>query len=120
MLTPYISVGLENVSIVNCIIFGESNIRFSDVEKLLSLIRFGSEYYSYTLDNFTIRYYSEHHLLLNTDDKKINSLEFCKYSDILQCAKWLVQIMNQINPSQINHDNYHTIVAYCKFTPLKI
>ena len=108
-------IELENISIVNCIIFGESNIRFSDVEKLLSLIRFGSKLYSHTLDNFTISYYSDHQLLLTTDDKEINSLEFCKYSDMLECAKWLVQIMNQINPSQINHHNYHTIVSYCKF-----
>lgn len=115
VLTPMFDVRLENISIVNCIIFGESNIRYSDVEKLLSLIRFSSEYYSYTLDNFTINYYSDHNLSLTTDDKKINSLEFCKYSDMLECAKWLVQIMNQINPSEINHHNYHTIVKYCKF-----
>jgi len=115
VLTPMNDVRLENISIVNSIIFGESNIRFSDVEKLLSLIRFCGEYCSYTLDNFIINYYSEHHLSLITDDKKINSLEFCKYSDMLECAKWLVQIMNQINPSQINHHNYHTIVSYCKF-----
>lgn len=115
ILTPIHGIGLENLSIVNCIIFGESNIRFSYVEKLLSLIRFGSKQYSYTLDNFTICHYSEHHLSLTTDDKKINFLEFCKYSKMLECAKWLVQIMDQINPSQINHHNYHTIVAYCKF-----
>jgi hypothetical protein len=44
ILTPIYGIGLENVSITNCIIFGESNIRFSDVEKLLSLIRFDNEY----------------------------------------------------------------------------
>lgn len=115
VLTPMFGIRLENISIVNCIIFGESNIRYSDVEKLLSLIRFGKEYYSYILDNFIINYYSEHRLSLITDNDKINSLEFCKYYDMLECAKWLIQIMNQINPSQINHHNYHTIVSYCKF-----
>lgn len=115
VLTPMSGIGLENISIVNCIIFGESNIRFSDVEKLLSLIRFSRGYYSYTLDNFIIDYYNEHHLSLMTDNDKINSLEFCKYYDMFECAKWLVQIMNQINPSQINHHNYHTIVSYCEF-----
>lgn len=114
ILTPLADVRLENISIVNCIIFGESNIRYSDVEKLLSLIRFESEYYSCILDNFIIYNYSEHHLSICSDDSEINSLEFCKYQNMLECAKWLVQIMNQINPSQINHHNYHTIVNYCK------
>jgi hypothetical protein len=33
---------------------------------------------------------------------------------MLECAKWLIQIMNQINPSQINHHNYHVLVEYCR------
>lgn len=115
ILTPLMNIELENISIVNCIIFGESNIRYSDVEKLLSLIRFGNNLYSYTLDNFTISHYSNHYLTINSDDLKINSLNFCEYSDMLECAKWLIQIMNQINPAQINHHNYHIIVSYCKY-----
>ncbi len=114
VLTPLNSNVLENVSIVNCIIFGESNIRFSDVEKLLSLIRFDANHSSYKLDNFMINtMYHRFKLILN--DTEINSLEFCKYQDMLRCAKWLIQLMNQINPADINHHNYHTIVSYCMF-----
>jgi hypothetical protein len=114
VLTPHINTRLENISIANCIIFGESNIRYSDVEKLLSLIRFSSSYYTRTIDNFTIVYDLEQNIEPNVYDDKINQMEFCKYADMLECAKWLIQIMNQINPNQINHHNYHTIVRYCK------
>ena len=34
---------------------------------------------------------------------------------MLECAKWLIQIMNQINPNQINHHNYHTLIRYCEY-----
>jgi hypothetical protein len=115
ILTPQKKCSMENISITNCLIFGETNIRFSDVEKLLSLIRFETQHYSVTLDNFTIYYYSEHCLGANLNDEKINSMEFCKYQNMLECAKWLVQIMNEINPNLINHHNYHTIVEYCKY-----
>jgi hypothetical protein len=67
------------------------------------------------MDNFTIDCYSKHRLVPNTDNKKINSMEFCQYQNMLDCAKWIIQIMNEINPKLINHHNYHTIVAYCKF-----
>lgn len=115
ILTPEIKSSMENISIINCIIFGEINIRFSDVEKLLSLVRFESVNYSATLDNFTIYYYPEHCLVANVDNEKINSMEFCKYQDIAKCAKWLTQVMNEINPNLINHHNYHIIVKYCKY-----
>jgi len=114
ILTPRWNIKLESVSVANCIVFGESNIRYGDVEKLLSLIRFDSKTYSYSIDNFKILYYSGQVLTSNTDNKTINQMNFCCYQDMVLCAKWLIQIMNNINPSQINHHNYHTLVQYCK------
>lgn len=105
---------MEDLSVTNCIIFGKSNIRFCDVEKLLSLIRYKYEMYVETLDNFEIYYSNTHFIKPNTIDEKINSMEFCKYQDMLECAKWLIQIMNEIEPSLINLHNYHTLVNYCK------
>jgi hypothetical protein len=115
ILMPKSNTNLENISILNCIIFGESNIRYSDVEKLLSLIRFDNQMYFTTIDNFIIHYNSKHYLSSNTDSTKINLLEFCKYQNMIGCAKMIIQIMNEINPSLINHHNYHTIVEYCQF-----
>jgi hypothetical protein len=115
ILMPKPNTNLENISILNCIIFGESNIRYSDVEKLLSLIRFDNQMYFTTIDNFIIHYNSKHYLSSNTDSTKINLIEFCKYQNMVECAKMIIQIMNEINPSLINHHNYHTIVDYCQF-----
>lgn len=114
VLTPRDNISMEYMSVVNCIIFGESNIRFMDVEKLLSLIRFEIGYSSYTLDNFIINYYIGRNITPNIDSEKINKMEFCKYQDMLECAKWLIQIMNEINPNEINKHNYHILVQYCK------
>lgn len=114
ILTPRFNTKLESVSIANCIIFGESNIRYGDVENLLTLIRFDIKMYSYSIDNFTISNFSGLNLTPNIDDNSINKMKFCNYQDMLLCAKWLIQIMNNINPSQINHHNYHILVQYCK------
>jgi len=114
ILTPIIDTTMENLSIVNCIIFGKSNIRLIDVQKLLSLIRFENGYSSYTLDNFKISYHHGRSLNTNSDSEKLNKMEFCKYQDMIECAKWLVQIMNEINPNELNKHNYQIIVQYCK------
>lgn len=114
ILTPIRDTTLENLSIVNCIIFGKSNIRLVDVEKLLSLIRFEVGYSYYTLDNFKINYFNGRSLNMNLDSEKINKMEFCEYQDMIECAKWLVQIMNEIYPNELNKHNYQIIVQYCK------
>ena len=79
-----------------------------------SLIRFEDGYSSYTLDNFKIIYHHGRSLNTNSDSEKINKMEFCKYQDMIECAKWLVQIMNEINPNELNKHNYQIIVQYCK------
>ena len=114
ILTPRYETELSNLSIINCIIFGEDNIRFEDINKLMSLVRFKSIHYSVILDNINISHYDGQSIIINSDDKKLNEMQFCKYQDILECCKWLIQIMNNINPELINHHNYHTLVEYCK------
>ena len=114
ILTPRNETELSNLSIINCIIFGEDNIRFEDINKLMSLVRFKSIHYSVILDNINISHYDGQIIKINSDDKELNEMQFCKYQDILECCKWLIQIMNNINPELINHHNYHTLVEYCK------
>jgi hypothetical protein len=114
ILTPRNETELSNLSIINCIIFGEDNIRFEDINKLMTLVRFKSIHYSIILDNINISHYDGQSIKINSDDKELNEMEFCKYLDILECCKWLIQIMNNINPELINHHNYHTLVEYCK------
>ena len=114
ILTPRNETELSNLSIINCIIFGEDNIRFEDINKLMSLVRFKSIHYSVILDNINISHYNGQRIKINSDDKELNEMQFCKYQDILECCKWLIQIMNNINPELINHHNYHTLVEYCK------
>jgi len=113
ILTPKHGVTLEMMSVANCIVFGESNIRYEDVEKLLSLVRFDRQTYSYIIDNFKITYYSNQYLSINGDNKKINSMNFCKYQDITECAKWLIQIMNHFEKKYLNLHNYFILKQYC-------
>ena len=114
ILTPRNETELSNLSIINCIIFGEDNIRFEDINKLMTLVRFKSIHYSIILDNINISHYDGQLIKINSDDKELNEMQFCKYQDILECCKWLIQIINNINPELINHHNYHTLVEYCK------
>lgn len=114
ILTPRNKTELSNLSIINCIIFGEDNIRFEDINKLMTLVRFKSIHYSVILDNINILHYDGQRIKINSDDKELNEMKFCKYQDILECCKWLIQIMNNINPELINHHNYHILVEYCK------
>ena len=114
ILTPRYETELSNLSIINCIIFGEDNIRFEDINKLMTLVRFKSIHYSIILDNINISHYDGQRIKINSDDKELNEMQFCKYQDILECCKWLIQIINNINPELINHHNYHTLVEYCK------
>ena len=114
ILTPRYETELSNLSIINCIIFGEDNIRFEDINKLMTLVRFKSIHYSVILDNINISHYEGQRIKINSDDKELNEMKFCKYQDIVECCNWLIQIMNNINPELINHHNYHTLVEYCK------
>lgn len=114
ILTPKNDTILSDLSIINCIIFGEDNIRFEDINKLMSLVRFKCNRYSRILDNFNITYYDSQTIIINGDDKKLNEMKFCEYTNIVECCIWLIQIMNNINPKLINHHNYHTLVEYCE------
>jgi len=114
ILTPRYETELSNLSIINCIIFGEDNIRFEDINKLMTLVRFKSIHYSIILDNINISHYDGQSIKINSDDKELNEMEFCKYQNIVECCKWLIQIMNNINLELINHHNYHILVEYCK------
>lgn len=113
-LTPLINVSLENLSVSACIMFGKDNIRYCDVEKLMSCIRFKTQMYSYTIDNFTIIVYDEHVLELCVDSETLNNIKFAKYDNFVETCKWLIQIMNNMDPKNINHHNYGILAEYCK------
>lgn len=111
ILTPYRNTTLENISIVSCIIFGNDNIRFCDVNKLMSYVRFSKSHYTYTVDNFTIEVYNEHRLLLCND---VDNNCFAQYNNFLDVANWILQVMNLLNPKDINHHNYKVLADYCE------
>ena len=114
ILTPYCTTTLENTSIASCIIFGEDNIRFCDVEKLMSFVRFQSSHYAYCVDNFGIETHDEHKLFLRSDSEELNKNNFIQYNTFLDAVKWTVQVMNHLNPKDINHHNYKVLVDYCE------
>lgn len=111
VLMPLENTSMENISIVNCIIFGDTFISPFDVEKLLSLVRFERNMFKYTLDNFEISSFDKS-IVFNAGHEKIIKTKFCKYQDMVICAKWLIQIMNKIEPNKINPHNYHILVEY--------
>jgi hypothetical protein len=114
ILCPRYSTTLKDLSITSCIIFGVDRIRIIDVEKLISCIRFRCDGYSYDVDNFTISVYGKHIMGLIDDERKLFNMEFVQYADFLTVAKWIVQVMNHINPDKINKHNYKVMVDYCK------
>lgn len=113
-LVPLTNTSLENLSVSACIMFGDDNIRLCDVEQLLSCIRVKCDIYSYTIDNFTISTYDKHVLELCDDSETLNKIEFSQYDDFLNTCKWLIQVMNNMKPKNINHHNYGVLTKYCK------
>ena len=123
-LIPYGNTRLENLSIVNCLIFGKTRIQIEHLEKLLSLIRYRNvSYFAYYLDNYILdfseKYFedSNYSIKIDTIEKSLEKLDY--YNDDRtknQIAKYLIQLMNEVRPELLNEHNYNVIVKYLKNT----
>ena len=117
-LVPLDNIKLENLSIVNCLIFGKTRIRLEDVDKLMSLVRYHTDYSIYYLDNYVVdfnkKYFKESNYFISIN-ATIDDLEFYNDDETKNnIAKYIVQIMNEVRPDLLNHHNYNILVKYLR------
>ena len=103
------------MSVVNCIVFGKTNIRFQDINMLLGLVRMTiiPRYNSdiIYIDNFILHNYNE--LDFITDSTEINRMKY--YDDLTHkiiIAKNILYAMNNFPETLINHHNYKKLVEF--------
>jgi len=117
-LVPLDNVKLENLSIVNCLIFGKTRIRLEDVEKLMSLVRYHGNNSIYYLDNYVVdfnkKYFKESNYFISIN-AEVDDLDFYNDDETKNnIAKYIVQIMNEVRPDLLNHHNYNILVKYLR------
>ena len=117
-LIPNDNVKLENLSIVNCLIFGKTRIRLEDVEKLMSLVRYHGNNSIYYLDNYVVdfnkKYFKESNYFISIN-AEVDDLDFYNDDETKNnIAKYIVQIMNEVRPDLLNHHNYNILVKYLR------
>jgi len=116
------TVKLENLSVVNCLIFGKTRIRLEDVNVLMGLIRYKNEYYEVRyLDNYIIdfdkKYFNDnaYFITINDDDVKLNELDFYNDDETkYKIVENIVHLMNEVKPELLNHHNYNILVKYLR------
>jgi hypothetical protein len=116
------TVKLENLSVVNCLIFGKTRIRLEDINVLMGLIRYKNEYYKVRyLDNYIIdfdkKYFKNnvYFITINDDDNKLNELDFYNDDETkYKIVENIVHLMNEVKPELLNHHNYNILVKYLR------
>ena len=119
-LDSFNSTSLENLSIVNCLIFGKTNVRTEDIDKLIGLVRYKViNTCTKVIDNFILddrfRWDGDKSLYLQiqTDSNEIDSLDFPKtINSKLKVAGHILQIMNELDLNVINTHNYEALMEY--------
>jgi hypothetical protein len=103
-------IKMKDISMVNMLIFGKTNITFSFLERLLSYIRYTEDNYHYQLDNYVIvriDSYSKQNYKIVWKDDNINTLKFCQTDyEKLYAAKRIIELMNEVDPDILNYHNY--------------
>jgi len=103
-------IPMKDISMVNMLIFGKTNITFSFLERLLSYIRYTEQDYHYQLDNYVIvriNSYGKQNYKIEWKDDNINTLKFCQTDyEKLYAAKRIIELMNEVNPVILNYHNY--------------
>lgn len=111
----------KTASIVNMIIYGRTNINHACLELLLSLVRVKLDDKSrkYQLDNYELeeifRYGNDPLPTYNIKwrDDNVNELVFADtYSGRLMVAKYLIRLMNEVDPTQLNFNNYYHVCSW--------
>jgi len=115
------TISFKTASIVNMIIYGRTNINHACLELLLSLVRvkFDNKSQKYQLDNYELedvfRYGNDPLPTYNIKwrDDNVNELVFADtYIDRLMVAKYLIRLMNEVDPDQLNFNNYYHVCSW--------
>ena len=103
------------------IIYGRTNINHACLELLLPLIRvkLDNKSQKYQLDNYELedvfRYGNDPLPTYNIKwrDDTVNELGFADtYIDRLLVAKYLIRLMNEVDPVQLNCNNYYHVCSW--------
>jgi hypothetical protein len=115
--------GLQNIIMLDCLMFNKFfKVRWDDIERVLSYCKYKVEPHSiygshvqidgwhYVTKGFTTGVKNEKYYEVHYDDSNLSEMSFPKNSrEKLEIAKYLVQIMNEIDPKDRNKHNYHMI-----------
>ena len=111
---------MDELSIVNMIIYGKTNINQNILERILPLIRFqeNNKYEYIQLDNYVILNKQRYHHsapsyeILFKDDN-IYELAFVeKEIDKQKIVRGLLRLMNEVNPEHLNFNNYYQLYLW--------
>ena len=107
---------MDEISIVNMIIFGKTNINQNILERILPLIRYNNNsHFNYTqLDNYVILHKDGDHNAPSYEiifkDDNIHQLQFVNNDDEKRkVVRGLLKLMNEINPEHLNFNNYYQL-----------
>lgn len=104
------TIEMKDISMVNMLIFGKTNVTFSFLERLLSYIRYIEQNYIFQVDNYVIiriDSYSKQNYKIEWKDDNINKLKFCQTDyEKLYAAKRIIELMNEVDPVILNYHNY--------------
>ena len=106
------TIEMQDLSMVNMLIFGKTNITFEFLERLLSFIRYTENDCIVQLDNYQItKYmyggYKKKSYNITWKDDNINMLKFCQTDyEKLYAAKNMINLMNEVDPEILNYHNY--------------
>jgi hypothetical protein len=118
---PTHKLNVDDISMVNMLIYGKTNLICNDqLERLLSYVRVKQTDCSIQLDNYVyVEKYEGFDIEWN--DENIDTIGFAS-SDKLkrEVAKYLLQIMNEVDPVHLNHVNYALLVQWYTFNDLPI
>jgi hypothetical protein len=118
----------KTASIVNMIIYGKTNINHACLELLLPLVRvkLDNKSQKYQLDNYELedvfRYGNDplptYNIKWRADT--VNELGFADtYIDRLLVAKYLIRLMNEVDPVQLNFNNYYHVCSWYYMNDMK-
>ncbi len=108
-------IQMKDISVINMLIYGKTFITsLNDVERILSYVRinFDRENEIYQLDNYVITWkflYSNNpkRYTISWNDENVDTIDFARKDiDKLYAAKYLIQLMNEVDPNLLNINNY--------------
>jgi hypothetical protein len=120
---PNHKLPVSEFSMVNMLIYGKTNVNFDSLSTLLSYVRIKTEDMSIQLDNYVIvqHMYSSKRYDIKWNQDNIKELQFALNDrDKLDVAKYLIQLMNEVDPTLLNFNNYYQICCWYRLYDLPI